>query len=505
MIIAHRINTLEELQTLSPEQGIEFDIRDSNGVCIVQHDAFKEGVLLDTFLEKVGDRFLIVNVKSEGIEGSVLASLEKYNCINFFLLDCSLPKTVQLTRGKERRIAVRFSEFESIETVLAFKDKLEWVWVDSFEQLSLSKPVAQKLQETGMKLCLVSPELQGQPEKIELYIQKLVEENIFVDAVCSKVAKHSYWEEYYGKIRKDFGFFTCHQGWSDIINTSALLNYYAQRYKHLIVLIRHDAFDLHKALCRHHRNITLLGGPPHYELDIIPFVIHCIQNDMLHVYMEGGNLQVALWSDTGKVCQKLENITIDDKDYQLIGLLDKHRKDSFNDAFCKYTGTKVEGRLHYEDDEHVFWKKFYSAYTIPYSVRVNYFEIQRDIQKEEQLYNKIVQTTPYVVTHLKERNELKIPVSEEQMIQAQTCYELHQISSEMFDAIKLLKNARAMYLIDSLWASLCYHLDVKYRLFKDIPITVYCLRDYDRMFQQPVSLPNWTIIPYSSLVSPSSN
>ena len=44
MIIAHRINTIEELQSLPREQGIEFDVRDSNGVCVVQRDAVEEGV-----------------------------------------------------------------------------------------------------------------------------------------------------------------------------------------------------------------------------------------------------------------------------------------------------------------------------------------------------------------------------------------------------------------------------------------------------------------------------
>jgi hypothetical protein len=502
MIIAHRINTIEELQTLSSDQGIEFDVRDSDGVCIVQHDAFQKGILLDVFLDHVRDQFLIVNIKSEGIEQHVLQSLEKHNCINFFLLDCSLPKIVQLTRVQERRIAVRFSEFESVETVLAFKDNVEWVWVDSFEQLSLSKEIAQKLQESGMKLCLVSPELQGQPEKVEKYIEKLIEENIFVDAVCSKLNKHSYWDTYYIKIKKDFGFFTCHQGWTDIINNAALLNYYVRRYKHLLILIRDDAFELYKVLCRQYKNITILGGPPHFKFDIVPFVINCIRNNALYVYQKNGNLHIALLNDTDKNCKQLKYFTIEDNDYQLIGLLDKHRTDKYNDAFCKYNGPPVHNRTGYVDDKYVFWKKFYSAYDIPYMVRFNHFEIQRDLANEEKLYNKVVHTTPYIVTHLKEQNNLRIPKSEENIILSQTFYELHEMSPEFLDAIKILKNASAMYLIDSVWAILCFHLDVKYRLFKDIKITVYCLRDYDRMFNQPISLPNWTVIPSTALVSP---
>ena len=76
MYIAHRINTLEELKNT---EAIEFDVRDSNGICIVQHDPFKEGIPLDIFLNEFlltrvkgqgqgQGQFLIVNIKSEGIE-----------------------------------------------------------------------------------------------------------------------------------------------------------------------------------------------------------------------------------------------------------------------------------------------------------------------------------------------------------------------------------------------------------------------------------------------------
>ena len=36
------------------------------------------------------------------------------------------------------------------------------------------------------KICIVSPELQGQKEKISLYRQQLIDNNIIPDAICCK-------------------------------------------------------------------------------------------------------------------------------------------------------------------------------------------------------------------------------------------------------------------------------------------------------------------------------
>ena len=72
MWVAHRINTIHEINTINPETGIEFDVRDSDGKLIVQHDAFSDGVIFADFAKKIGKRFCIVNIKSDWIETKVL-------------------------------------------------------------------------------------------------------------------------------------------------------------------------------------------------------------------------------------------------------------------------------------------------------------------------------------------------------------------------------------------------------------------------------------------------
>ena len=47
----------------------------------------------------------------------------------------------------------------------------------------------------GYKLCLVSPELQGQSEKIEKYAEQTKEEKVVFDAICTKEYNIKKWEE----------------------------------------------------------------------------------------------------------------------------------------------------------------------------------------------------------------------------------------------------------------------------------------------------------------------
>lgn len=178
IIIRHRINTLKLLDEVSSEFGIEFDIREGINGIVVAHDPWSESMAFEDFLKNVHHAFYIVNVKSEGIEYEALRLLKKYNIENFFFLDCSFPMIVRLSKTGERRFAIRVSEYESIETALAMKEFVDWIWLDSFISLP-SKNVCSILKNSGFKLCLVSPELQGRTEDGSHLFN-------MVDAVCTK-------------------------------------------------------------------------------------------------------------------------------------------------------------------------------------------------------------------------------------------------------------------------------------------------------------------------------
>lgn len=192
--IAHRINQLEALRQVPAQFGCEIDLRDRGERLILQHDPFKDGEDAEPFFAEYNNHgTLILNVKSERIEDTILPLMQKYKIENYFFLDSSLPMIVNLTKRGEKRIALRYSEFETIETVLNFSGLVEWVWIDCFTRLSLDQKDYQRLKEANFKLCLVSPELQGRPEDIAPYKKQMADDDIVMDAICTKQYNIDLW------------------------------------------------------------------------------------------------------------------------------------------------------------------------------------------------------------------------------------------------------------------------------------------------------------------------
>lgn len=192
--IAHRINTVQGLAGIPVEYGVELDLRDFGNNLVLEHDPFKGGELFENYLKRYHNNTMIVNVKSERVEVRALELLKKYNITNFFFLDSSFPMIISLSRQGETRNAIRFSEFEGLDTVLAVKNRVQWIWVDCFSLLPLDRAVYQKLRATGLKLCLVSPELQGRPDDISVYSEQVRTEGIEFDAICTKIYNIPLWQ-----------------------------------------------------------------------------------------------------------------------------------------------------------------------------------------------------------------------------------------------------------------------------------------------------------------------
>ena len=68
------------------------------------------------------------------------------------------------------------------------KNIAQWVWVDCFSKFPLNKSEVDELKSKGFKLCVVSPELQGRSEDLEIseFVEMLAEKDIVIDAVCTK-------------------------------------------------------------------------------------------------------------------------------------------------------------------------------------------------------------------------------------------------------------------------------------------------------------------------------
>lgn len=194
-IIRHRINTRDQLNQLSTSpRSIEIDLRYHHNNLILEHDPYNHQkqslTYFDQFMEEfVKDAgFLIVNIKSEGIEDKCLKIMEKYRFTNFAFLDSSLAFIIKKVRTQSllpKNIMLRISEHESLESVLSFKDKAMWVWIDFFDHFNFDQKTSNVLKQHDFKICVVSPELQGHPFSQIMKVKQHIL-SLSPDAVCTK-------------------------------------------------------------------------------------------------------------------------------------------------------------------------------------------------------------------------------------------------------------------------------------------------------------------------------
>lgn len=194
--IAHRVNSCSELLKLDRNYGVEVDLRDNiGGKIYLQHDPFVCGDDFEEYCKIYRHGIMILNIKSEGIEYRALEILEKYSITEYFFLDNSFPMIYALSKGKNVNIALRYSEYEGLDTIRNLTKKAKWIWVDCFTRFPLNRDVYREFLSLDYKICIVSPELQRQEEKIKDYASLLLHEGIFPDAICTKVHNIEKWKQ----------------------------------------------------------------------------------------------------------------------------------------------------------------------------------------------------------------------------------------------------------------------------------------------------------------------
>lgn len=209
--ICHRINTIEELQTIPSLFGVEVDIRDDliTNSLILSHDPFKNGTQFKDFFhhylhkhcinnkkdsDKNNPNTIILNIKSERTELECLKIMEEYNFSEYFFLDSNLPMIYLLNKKyNNKNIACRYSEFEPFENYEKIKDMVSWIWVDCFTYFPLNYTLYGKFKNDDKKICIVSPELQNQFEKINEYREYIIQNNIIPDSICCKLYNIIHW------------------------------------------------------------------------------------------------------------------------------------------------------------------------------------------------------------------------------------------------------------------------------------------------------------------------
>ena len=188
IFISHRRNAVDQLLSTPSGYGVEVDIRSNNGELIIHHDAFSQGVSFSSWLDAYAHRFLIANVKEEGLEARLLSEFQSRGITDYFLLDQSFPFLVKWCNALSGRSAIRVSEYESIDTVINLKGMVRWVWVDCFSTFPLTGEQARFLKEIGFNLCLVAPELQGRSSEGDRsdFMESILASGVAYDAVCTK-------------------------------------------------------------------------------------------------------------------------------------------------------------------------------------------------------------------------------------------------------------------------------------------------------------------------------
>jgi len=99
----------------------------------------------------------------------------------------------RLSNQGEKNIALRFSEYEGLDTIMAMKGKVNWVWVDCLTKLPIDKNSFALLKKKEFKLCLVSPDLLGREQDIPIYKNLLAKKKIVFDSICTKYHNIKKW------------------------------------------------------------------------------------------------------------------------------------------------------------------------------------------------------------------------------------------------------------------------------------------------------------------------
>jgi glycerophosphoryl diester phosphodiesterase len=147
--------------------GVETDLRDHRGRLVIAHDPPTDASppfrpLLDRIAACAGHQpTLALNIKADGLQSLVTATLNGDPDWPGWVFDMSVPETVHYLQGPIA-VFVRQSEYEP-EPV--FYDRADGVWLDAFGSNWYDAQLIRFHLACGKKVALVSPELHGRPHR----------------------------------------------------------------------------------------------------------------------------------------------------------------------------------------------------------------------------------------------------------------------------------------------------------------------------------------------------
>ena len=178
--IIHRVNKSEDLISLPSDLGIEIDIRSDGQNLVLGHDPKQYTENLESYIESFKHSFLIANIKESGIENQVIQSMNEKKIENFFLLDVEFPYILQNYKRNGNYLSLRYSKYESIESIKPFIGKVKWIWVDTYADFNIDKNIANILK--NFNICIVSPSRWNSGYDLKYFVEKFKKFEIKIDA-----------------------------------------------------------------------------------------------------------------------------------------------------------------------------------------------------------------------------------------------------------------------------------------------------------------------------------
>lgn len=138
--------------------GTETDVRDSLGKLVISHDMPRgEEMTLTTLLALMGkdQQLLAINIKADGLAKILRDTMLDYHRANWFVFDMSIPDT-------REHLAVGnpvFARMSEVEQKPVWFDRVEGVWLDSFDNEWFDLKLVYNLLSQGKSVCVVSSEL----------------------------------------------------------------------------------------------------------------------------------------------------------------------------------------------------------------------------------------------------------------------------------------------------------------------------------------------------------
>ena len=164
--------------------GIESDVRDFCKKLVISHDIATETCIeaSDVFrwLSEYSDNYTFaINIKADGLKLLLRSDIIKYNINNYFLFDMSIPQMLEF-----RDMGLRFfSRLSEIETIPCLYNDASGLWIDGFWTTDwITKDLLEYHLNNNKDICIVSPDLHGQSNYIELW-KKIRDYDIATDKI----------------------------------------------------------------------------------------------------------------------------------------------------------------------------------------------------------------------------------------------------------------------------------------------------------------------------------